>query len=173
MRYLLLLLMFVSLVCAAAVYMQTDSNDNVSYSDTPSPNAKQVDVPMPSTIQTAPAVTTKHKVDESEAQGLGPTEHQPYTEFEIASPQDQQTFQNTRDIPVELDAAPRLQKGDSIQLFVDGAKYRDPWFTQHTAIYLLDRGTHTITAELMDDKGQPLKTSNTVTVFIHYAALGG
>jgi hypothetical protein len=175
MRYLLFLLLFVSLVCGAAVYMQTDSNGNVSYSDSPSPNAKQIDVPAPSTIQTAPAVTTKAKGggDAASAGALGPTPHKPYTQFQITSPQDQQTFQNQRDIPVELDANPRLQRGDGIQLYVDGAKYRDPWFSQHAAIYLLDRGTHTIYAVLLDNTGAPLKQSNAVTIYIHYAALGG
>jgi hypothetical protein len=175
MKFILLLLLFVSLVCGAAVFMQTDSNGNFSYSDSPSPNAKQIDVPMLSTIQTAPAVTARRKGPDGESQpgGLGPTLHQPYTQFQIVSPQDQQTFQNQRDIPVELDAMPRLQKNDSIQLYVDGVKYREPWFSQHCEIYLLDRGTHTVYAELLDSDGAALKTSNSVTIFIHYHSVGG
>ena len=176
MKYFLFLLLCVSLVCGAAVYMQTDSNGNVAYSDAPSPNAKQIDVPAPSTIETAPAVTTKPRDNgggAGDAGALGPTPHKPYTQFGITSPQDQQTYQNQRDIPVEFDANPRLQRGDSIQVYVDGAKYRDPWFSQHAAIYLLNRGTHTVSAVLLDNTGAPLKQSNAVTIYIHYAALGG
>jgi hypothetical protein len=174
MKYLILLLLSVSLVCGAAVYMQTDANGNVSYSDSPSPNAKMVDVPTPSTIQTSTPQKKTHASSEGEdAPALGPTPHQAYTDFTIRSPEDQQTFQNQREIPVEVSATPHLQKNDSIQLYVDGKKYREPWFTQHMEIYQVDRGTHTISAELLDGTKVALKTSNTVTIYIHYAALGG
>jgi hypothetical protein len=174
MRYLIFLLLSVSLACGAAVYMQTDKTGNVSYSDSPSPNSQQVDIPEPSTIQTGTIPSTK-KVAASDDQPAapigGPTPHTPYTDFTIVSPEDQQTFQNQRDIPVEVEMQPRLQKGDSVQLYVDGQKYRDPWFSPHLAIYLLDRGSHTLYATLLDEGGHVLKTTSQITIFVHYASI--
>jgi hypothetical protein len=177
MRYFLFLLLFVTLVCGAAVYMQVDKNGGVSYSDNPSENATVVNVPQINTVSTPqPPVLKKIKnanTANQEAPPLGPTKHVDYSDFSITSPQDQQTFQNERDIPVEVNLVPALQLNDTIQLYVDGKKYRDPWATPHLEIYLLDRGQHTVSADLLDDHGIAVLHSNTVTIFVHYHSIGG
>jgi hypothetical protein len=178
MKYFLFLLLFVSLVCCATVYMQTDKNGDTTYSDSASPNAVAIVVPEGGSISSAPPPPPPKADKNSLASGgdapaLGPIPYKPYTSFTLTSPVDQQTFQNQRDIPVEFSMEPALQRQDSIQVYVDGVPNRQPWSTPHAAIYQVDRGTHTIYAELLDNSKKVVKRSNTVTVFIHYAALGG
>jgi len=171
MRYVLLLLLFFTIVCGATVYMQVDKNGAVSYSDSPSPNAQVVDVPQASSIQTAipqRRAASPGGKNAAPAQMLGPTEHKDYSGFSILAPVDQATFQNERDIPVEVNVVPSLQQNDSIQLYVDGVKYREPWNTPHMEIYQLDRGVHTISADLLDDHFKVLMHSNAITIFVHY-----
>ena len=66
-----------------------------------------------------------------------------------------------------------MQQQDSIQLYLDGMPYRDPWFTPHTALYQVNRGSHTVYGVLLDSKRKVIKQSNAVTIYIHYAAIGG
>lgn len=184
MRYILLLLCFVSLVCYAAVYMQVDKNGAVSYSDSATPTSVAVDVPEGNTVSAPEPPQSKTRNVKNPSIGPNkdggwdvnpavPASYLPYTSFTIVSPVDEQTFQNQRDIPVEFALEPKLQQRDTIQLYVDGKPYREPWATQHAAIYQVDRGTHTIYAELLDKDRKMLKTSNTVTIFIHYASTNG
>jgi hypothetical protein len=177
MRYILFLLLFVTLVCGAAVYMQVNKDGSVSYSDSPSVNAVQIDVPEGSTVSGPPPPPAKKQIAQNDNAAappgaLGPTPYLPYTAFVIETPVDQQTFQNQRDIPIEFTLAPPLQGQDSIQLYVDGKRYRDPWFTPHTAIYQEERGTHTVYGELLDSHKKVIKTSNTITIYVHFAAVG-
>jgi hypothetical protein len=188
MKYFLLaIILLVSITCGAAIYMQHDANGNVSYSDMPSPNALRVDLPPPTTTQfstpQAPpvnsnAVTNKASVEKgkkggADAGNADADTHQPYTVFFISSPTDQQTFQNQRDLPVEISITPALQKGDSIQLSVDGAKLGGPRETTHFQLNQMPRGSHQVTATLLDENQGEIRQASPISFFVHYAAVGG
>ena len=182
MRYVILLtFLLVSLTCAAAIYMQQDKNGNVSYSDMPSSNALRVDLPPTPTTQFSsaappPAVSKlnpKDKIsDSSTAQATTADDHVPYTAFFISSPLEQQTFQNQRDIGVDISITPALQKGDTIQLYIDGNKQGAPVSSTHFQVNQLPRGTHQASATLLDVNKATLKQAATINFFVHYAAVG-
>lgn len=187
MKYFLLtIILLVSITCGAAIYMQNDANGNVSYSDMPSPNALRVDLPPPTTTQfssppslpvdsngSSKVIGEKGKKTGANAGNADADTHQPYTVFFISSPTDQQTFQNQRDLPVEISITPALQKGDSIQLSVDGAKLGGPRETTHFQLNQMPRGSHQVSATLLDENKGELRQAAPVTFFVHYAALGG
>jgi hypothetical protein len=171
MRYfiLLFLLIAISLGYAASVYTTTDSNGNIIYSDTPLENAKRI----PDATSTISTQTSTTKPQEKSAKPETPNETPsvPYSAFAITSPTDQQTFQNQRQIPIVLKIDPPLQKGDRIQLYVDGAAYGAALESTQLQVEQLNRGSHTLSASLIDSKRNLLKETPSITIFIQYATV--
>lgn len=177
MKYLFsfLLLFIFTASDAATVYKQTDENGNITYSDIPEKNANVMVIPE---TQTTPSPTTQNTptvnstTPNTTTVNSAEPERKPYTSFSIASPTDQVTFQNQRQIPVNIQLEPQLQEGDKIQLYVDGNPYGEPVASAQLQVNQLDRGTHTLSAVLLDKKKTVVKTSKTITIYIQYARLG-
>ncbi|OGT50950.1 MAG: hypothetical protein A3F17_08165 [Gammaproteobacteria bacterium RIFCSPHIGHO2_12_FULL_41_15] len=116
---------------------------------------------------------TKSEPTEAEAEAkTDANTESTYTTFALTAPEEQQTFQNQRTIPVVLTVDPALRTGDKIQLLVDGEPYGDPQAQTGLTLQNLPRGTHAIQATLLDKTGQPIKTSNAATIYVHYANIG-
>jgi hypothetical protein len=174
MKYLLFLgLVITSLICSAAIYMQIDENGNTSYSDTPTANSKQVHIPSSVIKSTTPKniFTDNNAVKENNDKktAVVAETHLPYKKFIISSPADQYTFQNQRDIAVEISIEPELQAGDKIILYLDGNSYGPAVATTRFSLLQLERGTHQISAALLDAKQTVLNNTGPITIYIHYA----
>ena len=172
-----LLLILLSTVCQADIYLTTDKNGDQVYSDTPSTGAQKIVMPGIATPDSHTSVTTTTQ----RAAGVPAEKGIPlssaaavtgYDQFDMISPIDQQTITNQRDVTVELSIKPGLRKWDKIQLYVDGAAVGMPAATTHQTLHNLERGTHTLSAVLLDAGNNALKQTRAVTIFIHYAALG-
>ncbi len=172
---LFFLFCMISFSLQAAVYESQDSNGRIVYSDTPSSNAKQLDIP------TSPAVSVpvQNKKVIDEVTKINPAEiiidknkKKPYTSLTITSPVNEQTFQNQRDIPVEVTIEPKLQKGDMLQLMLDGLPRSEPSMSTTLHILQADRGSHQVSVALINEKQQVIKQSNSVTIFVMYAHVG-
>lgn len=177
MKYFLSLFFVFALstVYAASVYKQTDADGNVTYSDIPQKNANVMvipETPVVTTPQTKNIPAAGPNTPSSSTETAADTERKPYTVFSISSPNDQVTFQNEREIPVTIQLEPALQEGDKIQIYVDGNPYGEPVASTQIQVNQLERGTHTLTAILLDKKNAIVKTSKTITIFIQYARLG-
>lgn len=95
-----------------------------------------------------------------------------YKNFEMTFPVNQQTFHNQRRIIVSFDVQPGLRSGDTIQLFVDGQPYGPPQASTNLLLDNLDRGEHTVSAQLLDRNGRAIFTLDDRTIYIHYASIG-
>lgn len=176
----MLLLCFCSCVCHAAIYMQLDKNGNTVYSDTPlNANAKKIDLPKTEDNQThqdqvAPAsAASLNEETENPANQIPTLKSSPhvYTTFLMESPKDQETFQNQPVIPVEIKIDPLLQAGDKIQLYLDGKPMGSPVPTTHLQLMQIDRGSHQLSAVLIDNNQQKIKDTGTITIFVHQASV--
>lgn len=187
MKYFLaILLLLNSILCHAAIYMQSDQNGNAVFSDTPlSPNAQKISIGRPQTVSSsttteptpeAPLVLGAHKSSPANKNTKAPIAEEnvklPYTVFEIESPKDQDTIQNQPSFPVLMRIEPKLQPGDKVQLFIDGQPWGEPRASAQLQLDLVDRGTHQLYAELIDANGTVLKQTSPITFFNHRAALG-
>jgi hypothetical protein len=188
MKFLLAIaLLLISVICSAAIYMQSNTDGQVTYSDMPSQDSKVMNVQdapttqfstpatqAPKTTTTTTTKTTKTTTTGTPA-GMPVVEaaHAPYSSFAITSPTDQQTFQNQREIPVSLNVTPNLQKGDRIGILVDGQSVGEPAPMANFVMHQLSRGTHQVSAVLVDANNSVLRQAGPVTFFVHYAALGG
>lgn len=170
-HHLLFILVILYMATAhAEIYEHRDNAGNVSYSDVPSHNAKLIQPNWMNNLS-QPDIKETPAIDTAVIQ-TPVTVKQMYTTFQFMSPSNEQTYQNQRDIPVELKVEPDLQEGDRVQLYVDNLLYGNPEPTTHLQLHQLDRGIHAIYAVIIDANKNIVKKTTTTTFYVHYANLG-
>lgn len=166
MRVLLCILIFcLSYTYAANIYEWKDAQGNVTFSDTPRPGAKKLDIPDAQTYvpeQVAPLPTIQ-KTNNDE-----PTKTASYySTVIVASPRNNTTVPNrSGEVNVLIEVTPSLKAKDKIQLIMDGKPVGEP---QHSTIFKMnnvDRGIHTLSAAIIGAKGEAILTSESITFYI-------
>lgn len=156
---LLLLIMLPSLG-QGAMYKWTSDEGEVIYSDTPpSEGAEEIKLPA---LTTTPAVKYKPKPEPLAAPDTKITR---YTEFKLIDPVNDAIIRdNTGNVPVNLSLKPDLdtQSGHGVNILIDGIVKISNSQQTTALIPNVDRGTHTLSAEIRDRKGKVLKASNRV-----------
>jgi hypothetical protein len=166
-----ILLSLVAFVCCAEIFKSTDSQGNVIYSDTPmGAQSERVELPdqnaepAPANVTTIPVV--KNATPGEETSNL-PPENKPYTKFTIVTPGNLSTLQNQPIIFVEVEVDPPLQKGDKIQIYLDGNPVTPAQDSTHFEFVRPDRGTHQLSAKLLDDKQRIINETSSYTIYVH------
>lgn len=159
-------LLIFPLICSAKLYKWVDENGEVVYSDQPPLNdAPELKLPP---LQTTPAVKPKPKPVAKEE--IKEPEKVGYTSFSISSPAHEETIRNSEgNITVSFAVNPALniKAGDYINIKVNGNLFRTNISSTSAKLKHLNRGANDIQAELYDKTGKLLKSSDTVTVFVH------
>lgn len=166
---LFIILCLFSLSTFANVYQQVDEHGTTVYSDTPLSNqAKKVELPGAQNYESPPSITTPPPKTTTATTTVSIAEEarKPYTTFLIISPKDQETIQNQPIIYVEVQLDPKLQAGDVIQLFLDGKPFGSPSNSTHLQMSLVDRGTHQLSAVIVDANQKIVKESNSITMYV-------
>jgi hypothetical protein len=161
--------------CAfAEIYRSTDADGTVIYSDQPHPKSEAVSLPSVNIATQSNAQNTNATTDSTN----NTKKKIPYTQFKITSPTDQDTFQNATEIPVTISITPALQEGDKIQFYLDGKAVSEPIASTSYSIpkikgaeEIIERGSHSISAELLNEQGEVIKTTPSVTIHAHYVTL--
>lgn len=168
-------LTIISSTAFAEIYRHVDKNGTVIYSDQPHPKSETVSLPS---VNIATPSNTENTTMTTGATTTATKKKATYTQFKISSPTDQQTFQNATDIPVSISISPSLQEGDKIQFFLDGKAVSDPISSTTFSIpkikgteEIITRGTHAISATLLNEESQVIKTTPSVVIFAHYVTL--
>lgn len=162
---------------SAQVYKTVDEDGNVTYTDQP-PNdgSKPVDLPPLSIIET-PTYERPAKATEEGAEGEDGKEmslrylRKNYQDFAIVAPQQEESVWHPGNvITVAWNVSYALQPGMRVTVSVDGVK-QTPSSEQIIAVTGLERGEHTVTAELTDAKNRRIATAEPVTFFIRQPGL--
>ena len=156
----------------AAIYQSVDAAGNVTYSDAPH-NKKTTEVTLPpSNAYRAPtpvsATLPAETATAPATDNASPAEHKEYSRLEITRPDNEQTIQNQPTISVTVAVEPELQKGDTLRLLVDGTPVATQTDTSFS-IAILDRGTHTLQAELVDAQGNNILQSKSIIIYVQRA----
>lgn len=167
----LLLLLCVS--AHAQVYKVVDQNGNVTYTDqAPIDGSEPMDLPDLSVVETEPVqplpgAGEETSDDEAANGGMTPREmRRAYRDFRITSPAPEETFWGTGNaVVVNWSSSEALQPDMTVRLLVDGEPRRDVAQSGPVAL-TLDRGTHTVQAELRDGRGRRIVTTDAVTFYI-------
>ncbi len=151
----------------AQIYKIVDEHGNVSFTDVP-PKDKSAAVQVSpgntysaQDAQTAPPTIKLSPDAEADAEATTFS----YERVSIVSPaQDQAIRENSGNLSVTLDISPTYEpsSGHVIQLLLDGRLFESGTATT-LGIENVDRGTHTLTAQVVDPNGQVLAASNPTT----------
>jgi len=158
------------------IYKTTDSDGNVVYTDQPPPGGgKPMDLPLLSIVSTREnqgsvrslggrpgSATTTDQPQLPPAAQL----RQTYSAAEISSPQQEQTIWGTgNSITVSVDLKAPLLPGLLVQVIYDGLKLPA---RPSTSVQLaeIDRGEHTVFAEIVDATGEVYGRTEPVTFFM-------
>lgn len=174
-KLLALLLISMAGMTYATVFVNTNSNGGIEYTDTPSDTSQKLDVPAVNSISTskpaAPAATPAAAADSAASQAAAPSEaistDTTYQSFAITSPKNEENIQNQAVISVSMSADPNIKPGDKIQLMLDGKPVGTPTSALYQEIGLVERGTHTLFAEIINSQNQAIKRSSSLTIYVH------
>jgi hypothetical protein len=158
---------------AATVYKWTDSNGVVHYSDQSVPGAERIITQSSGNAQrSAPAPAPNVRTVRSRPGKSEPTSSPlDYTEFEIDSPQADQTFSESS-VSVRVRLEPTLKPGHLISLYLNGklVENQSPQSTQF-ALNDLPRGAYTLVASVMDASSGESKSTPPVSFNVRQSSL--
>ena len=170
MRTLIMLLaLAVALPLAAQekVYKKVYPDGTVEYSDKPIeggelmnvPKGTVITMPKPSDFKAAETTADRKAREKQEAEAHAAM----YTRFEIVRPKDDEPIRsNSGDLTAQLVLEPGLVEGDRLRWKLDGNPIEG---TGGLTLILrnVDRGTHTLQAEIVDSQGKVVKSTPVVT----------
>lgn len=153
----------------AQVYKTVDADGNVTYTDKQPPDGSKPIKLAPISVIEAPIY--EKAPDPAKAGGEG--EEIPlrdlrkiYRDFAIISPQSEESvWRPDGPVSVAWSVGNPLQQGMQVSIYLDGAKQATTT-EQVIPITGLDRGEHTLAAELRDAKNRKIATAAPVTFFI-------
>ncbi len=166
MRRRALTIILTSLVLAPAlaattVYRWVDEQGVVHFSDQPHPGAQKMRVEDAPTFPATPIPQTP-----SAAPAPGPGA--PTESCSIESPGDQQNLMNTYEVSGSIRMPGQLDQGDRVVLMLDG-KVLAGAAELSGAFHIpqIDRGAHTLSAQVVAPGGQVICQTPQITFFVH------
>jgi hypothetical protein len=166
---IILLALFVPLA-HADVYKTVTGNGEIIFSDVPSQGAERVKLPE-LTIFKPPPVTTATTGSGTTA---APTPGVSYKSFTVSSPEDQASFwDNEGNVKMTVSPKPPLQidSGHKVQFYLDGKPYGSAELSLANTFLGVERGTHTLSASVLDADGTALISTTPVTIHLHKASI--
>jgi hypothetical protein len=161
------------------VYKVVDAEGNVIYTDqAPADGSAPMELPELSVIDTdydekaADADAGVGAADAAAPAELTPRElRKMYRDFRITAPRQEETFWGTANtVVVSWGSSTALQPGMKVRLVVDGAAQAGN--EDGMLALTLDRGEHTVSADLMDARGRKIMSTEKVTFFIKQQTVG-
>ena len=164
-----LLLLPLTVYAEGEIYKVVDEDGNVTFTDQkPNSGAEPVDLPPLSVIETdtpppvAPAPSAE--ADEPGPPSIRDLKKQ-FRDFQITQPQNEETFWGTGNtVVVPWSSAEAIPPEMTVMLYVDGKGQKAP--NAGGVSLTLDRGEHSVYAELRDERNRRIITTETVTFFV-------
>jgi len=159
------------LAVAATIYKSTDEQGKVIYSDEPRPGAVKIEIP------TEPAGIVPVPSGEAKAKPPAPAQElPPYRSLTIVAPADDAVVEyggGWVNVFVSVEPALKVDRGHLVRLRLDGRLLHTGTGATTAAIPDVERGTHTLQAEIVDQTGTVLIVSAPVTFYQHQPFVHG
>ena len=149
------LALLLSGVAQAAIYKSTDAQGNVVYSDSPTKDAKAIELPP---IAIVPSLSAE-QIAQANVMRAKARANQNY-QLSFTQPLADQVVRKPDNIVVTLNMSPALASGDSITILLDGVVAANG-SAASIATEALDRGAHSLTARITDASGKVIKEAAT------------
>lgn len=165
---ILLLGLFVLPVFAESIYVWTDAKGVMHFSDKPSDsqNSVKTTIEMPTEIENTNSVQTTATATTPAQQS---SQDQNTYNINIISPSAGATIRNGMgDVEVSIETSPALDNPTQYQLNVllDGNSQTCDTTSMSCSLTNVYRGAHTLQAQLLDQNGKILASSQGITVFV-------
>lgn len=151
--------------CALAygqgIYRGTDEEGNVSFSDQPVADAQEIKLPPLTVLPGTKTLDLELQIDDPLSKPVK------YRLIEITSPKHDSTVQiNTQNLPISANVMPPIRRdlGHKIQILMDGKV-----LVENKSSFILDeadRGSHQLSAQVVDESNNVIAESETVTVHV-------
>jgi hypothetical protein len=166
---LTILLLPLAAFAEGEIYRVVDKDGNVIYTDQrPSAAAEPMDLPELSVIKSDLPPPAPEAAAAAEEQAQAPTAQElrkQYADFRITQPQQEETFWGTENtVVVAWGSAQPIPPEMAVKLYVDGAA-QDVAGNGSVSL-TLDRGEHTVYAELLDARKRRIVSTETITFFV-------
>lgn len=145
----------------AAVYKTVDAAGNATYSDSPSKNAKEVNLPPLTIVPSIPVDPV------AQQQNAAPRPVQYRLNF--ISPLDEQSVRKPDSVDVNVDIKPGLAAGDSVMILWDGNPVSNT-NSANISTEEADRGEHRVTARVISAQGRTIAEKST-TVYVQQGSV--
>ncbi|HEX3912140.1 MAG TPA: DUF4124 domain-containing protein [Steroidobacteraceae bacterium] len=147
---------------AAVIYKWVDANGVVHYSDQDSPGAEKI-VALGALNVGSSGAPHPTAAPQARPQAAGALK---YSDFQITSPQADQTFFGDDPVGVHLNLNPVLKQGQSIAWHLNGKQLDDVADSVSFVLPKMDRGTYSLMAIITDQQTGESQSSNSVTFFV-------
>ena len=177
-RIATLLLLFFCTTASAQIYKRIGPDGQVYFSDQPAPGAERVQLPPPQVISMPPVPEPRGTAHQPVGGTTDQQEDSPasYTEFSIVSPANDEGYRaNDGNVTVRLSLAPALRSGHAVTLNIDGEDGEKIRAGEGMEIELrnLSRGRHTLKATVVDQEGNRLIETQSVSFNVLRVGGGG
>jgi len=156
----------------ADVYKTVDEDGNVTYTDRPpADGSKPIELAPISVIETPEYVRAPEKTTEDVEEVSLKTLRRDYRDFAIVSPQPEESIWSP-DGPVSIAWHTQLdlQQGMQVSILLDGKKQATTT-QQMIVVPGLERGEHTVKAELRDSKNRTVATTQQIVFYVRQPGL--
>ena len=164
-RSLVLCLLVAAAGAVAEVYRIVDEDGKVTYTDQPSPESVADQVALPP-VNELPATKLEKESkdslsDEADDQFTG------YSVFSVLSPENNATILTDQSVVnIQLQIEPGLFPGHRIQYMFNNHPYGNAVRSTSFTIAELERGQHSVSAQVLDQDGAVVKTATPVVVHV-------
>jgi hypothetical protein len=150
---------------AQPVYKVTDTDGNVTFTDTPPLSSDSIveehSVHAPNSAK--PTATTRTPTASVEVEVEVPTRY----DTRIVTPAENATIpMGPGNFAVQAALSPRLASSETLQLLLDGEPVGAPQRTANWQLTNVYRGEHRLLVVRLDESGAPVDTSAATTVFV-------
>jgi hypothetical protein len=166
MKRFSVLLMLVAGLVQADVYKSVNSKGEVVYSDKPTPGAERLKLPPLQTYKQLPLPQLTPTPEKPEK----PAVKKLYENMAFLEPENEATVRNNQGVVtvrLALEPALKTQLGHKIQFFMDNGPHGPPVQNTTMGFSNIERGTHTLSATVIDSDEQTVMSSDTVTFHLH------
>lgn len=156
----------ISSALAADIYRWIDDNGNQVYSDQPTENAEKVELRHSMIYTPVEIPELSEDAMDTQSEEADASIPAPNYKLSVVSPEDDAGIRvNNGNVMVNLQLIPALvpERGDLIQLYLDGLPAGMPMPQLNFMLENLDRGTHKLSAVVLNASGEVLAESETIT----------
>jgi len=163
MKCSLLLLLLLTGLAQADVYKTVTESGEIIYSDTPTKGAERVRLPELPTYTPPPLPRFTPTPAKQPVKSL-------YNSMSFTEPADDATVRNNLgvvQISIELDPPLMTRRGHKVQFYLDDKPHGIPVESTAIGFSNIDRGTHSVSASVVDKDENPVMSAEPVTFHMH------